>query len=69
MPVKDDPYESCREIRASVHPDSKTIPIIAMTAKFIQSEDEEKRAMEVVMTALYQKPIDLACLYGVLRSV
>lgn len=66
MPVKDG-LTACREIRASVHPDSKTIPIIAMTANSFK-EDEE-RAMEAGMTAFVPKPIDLACLYGVLRSV
>lgn len=66
MPVMDG-LTASREIRRSSHPDSKAIPIIAMTANSFK-EDEE-RAMEAGMTAFIPKPIDLGCLYGTLKDL
>ena len=45
--------------------------IRTFVCKFLDDKSigDLKRAMEAGMTAFVPKPIDLACLYGVLRSV
>ena len=59
MPVMNG-YEAARAIRASDHPDAKTIPIIAMTAN-AYAEDVQ-RAMESGMNMHLSKPIDMDAL-------
>jgi signal transduction histidine kinase len=63
MPVMNG-HEATRAIRASSHPDAKTIPIIAMTANAYQ-EDVEK-ALAAGMNAHIAKPIDIDLLLSVL---
>lgn len=58
--------DATREIRAGSHPDSQTIPIIAMTANSFK-EDEET-AMDAGMNAFVPKPVDLTYLYKVLKE-
>lgn len=63
MPVMDG-YTATREIRASVHPDASSIPIIAMTANAF-SEDISA-ALHAGMNAHVAKPIDTTLLFQVL---
>ena len=55
MPVMDG-YEATRAIRAGIHPDAKTIPIVAMTANAF-SEDVQK-SIDAGMNAHISKPVD-----------
>lgn len=66
MPVMDG-YEATKFLRASTHPDGKTVPIIAMTANAFQ-EDVEK-AMTAGMNGHIAKPIDVNILYKTLANI
>jgi signal transduction histidine kinase/CheY-like chemotaxis protein len=63
MPVMDG-HQASRTIRASDHPEAKTIPIIAMTANAY--DEDVKAALDAGMNAHVAKPIDLDRLYSVL---
>jgi len=65
MPVMDG-YEATRTIRASVHPDANSIPILAMTANAF-SEDVAA-AVAAGMNGHIAKPIDVTALYRLLAS-
>lgn len=65
MPVMDG-YEATRTIRASEHPDAKSIPILAMTANAF-SEDVAA-AVASGMNGHIAKPIDVSALYRLLDS-
>ena len=56
MPVMNG-HESAKAIRASAHPEAKTIPIIAMTANAF--DDDKKMAHDAGMDAHVAKPIDM----------
>ena len=55
MPVMDG-YEATRAIRAGIHPDAKTVPIVAMTADAF-AEDVQK-SIDAGMIAHISKPVD-----------
>ncbi|MDR3191987.1 MAG: response regulator, partial [Treponema sp.] len=61
-----DGYEATRAIRASVAPNAKTIPIIAMTANVFK-EDVEK-CLEAGMNGHVAKPLDFEEVLGRLRE-
>ena len=65
MPVMDG-YEATRKIRALDIPESKTIPIVAMTANVFR-EDVEK-CLESGMTSHVGKPLDIDSLHMLLNS-
>ncbi len=56
MPVMDG-YEATRQIRASSHPEARTIPIIAMTANAF--EEDVQTALAAGMNAHIAKPVDM----------
>ncbi len=56
MPIMNG-YEATKEIRASAHPDAKTIPIVAMTANTFA--EDVKNALDAGMDAHLAKPIDM----------
>ncbi|NCC44592.1 MAG: response regulator, partial [Clostridia bacterium] len=66
MPVMDG-YEATRAIRASRHPEAKTIPIVAMTANAF-SEDVNK-AFSAGMNGHVAKPISYTKLFEVLNKL
>lgn len=66
MPVKNG-LEAAREIRASVHPEAKKIPIVAMTANSFK-EDKEA-AVSAGMNGFVPKPVDVRYLYRVLHQI
>lgn len=66
MPVMDG-LEAARKIRASKHPDSQTIPIVAVTAN-AYSEDMEA-ALKAGMNTHLPKPIDANLLYKTLSRL
>lgn len=55
MPVMDG-YEATKHIRASNHPDAKSIPIVALTANAF--EDDVQKALDAGMNAHTVKPVD-----------
>ena len=55
MPVMDG-YEATRAIRTGIHPDAKTVPIVAMTANAF-AEDVQK-SIDAGMNAHISKPVD-----------
>jgi CheY-like chemotaxis protein len=57
-------YEATRAIRASDHPDSATVPIIAMSANAYAEDVEE--ALKSGMNAHVAKPIDVHRLFEVM---
>ncbi len=61
-----DGYEATRRIRASEHPQAKTIPIFAMTANAF-SEDVSA-ALSAGMNGHIAKPIDTKALYALLKQ-
>ncbi|WP_462332168.1 ATP-binding protein [Schwartzia sp. (in: firmicutes)] len=63
MPVKNG-YEATKGIRASSHPQAKTIPIIAMTANAF--EEDLRNSQEAGMNEHLAKPIDVVKLYKTL---
>ena len=56
MPVMNG-YEATQAIRASGHPEARTIPIIAMTANAF--EEDIQTALAAGMNAHTAKPIDM----------
>ena len=61
-----DGYQATRAIRASSHPEAKTIPIIAMTADaFVENVEE---AFTAGMNDHISKPIDIQTLFNVLKQ-
>jgi CheY-like chemotaxis protein len=64
MPVMDG-YEATRTIRASGHPQAKTVPIIAMTANAYKEDVE--MAKQSGMNDHVPKPIDIELLLHVLE--
>ena len=66
MPVMDG-YEATRAIRASQHPQAKSIPIVAMTANAFA--DDVRAALEAGMDAHVAKPIILENLENTMREV
>lgn len=65
MPKKDG-LEATREIRESKHPDSRIIPIIAMTANTFKEDVEASE--EAGMTAFVPKPVDIRYLWEILQT-
>lgn len=61
-----DGYEATTTIRASMHPEAKTIPIIAMTADAFTENVAE--ALAAGMNAHITKPIDISILYETLEK-
>ncbi len=66
MPVMDG-YEATRTIRASSHPDAKTIPIIAMTANAFV--DDVRDAINSGMNAHITKPVQLDKMKSTIQQV
>ncbi len=66
MPIMNG-YEATKAIRASSHPQAKTIPIIAMTANAFV--DDVKEAISAGMDAHIAKPVDMTRLESVLKDV
>lgn len=65
MPVMDG-LTATREIRASAHPDAKTVPIIAMTANaFVE---DAQACMEAGMNAHFAKPLQIEKLAAVITQ-
>ena len=62
-----DGYEAARMIRASNHPQAKTIPIIAMSSNLV--EDNEGRCLEAGMNAFIPKPLKGDKLLKLIHSV
>ena len=60
MPVMDG-LDATKTIRALVHPDAKTIPIIAMTANVF--DEDVERSIEAGMDAHLFKPVEPDVLY------
>ena len=60
MPVMDG-LDATRNIRASVHPDAKKIPIIAMTANVF--DEDAERSLAAGMNAHLSKPVEPEVLY------
>ena len=57
MPIMNG-YDATRRIRASAHPEAKTIPIVAMTANTFA--EDVRNSIEAGMNAHLAKPIDMA---------
>ena len=66
MPVMDG-YEATKAIRALDRKDSKTIPIIAMTADAF--EDDIQKCLDVGMNAHIAKPIDPDIMFKTIEGV
>ncbi|MCH1984113.1 ATP-binding protein [Ruminococcus sp. OA3] len=66
MPVMDG-LDASREIRACDLPESKTIPIIAMTANSFK--EDEDAAFAAGMTEFVPKPVDLEYLYNIMKKL
>lgn len=66
MPIKNGLEASC-EIRASAHPEAKSIPIVAMTANSFQ--EDVRAAKEAEMNGFIPKPVDIQYLYKVLDDI
>lgn len=66
MPVMNG-YDATKAIRASEHPDAKTIPIIAMTANAFA--EDIKNALDAGMNAHIAKPVDMALLEKVVKDL
>lgn len=58
-------YEATRQIRKLNRRDSKTLPIVAMTANAF--EEDVRLAMQAGMNANFAKPIDMDRLAEILR--
>lgn len=66
MPVMNG-YEAARAIRTAENPVCKNIPIIAMTANAFS--DDIQRSMDAEMNAHISKPMELAVLERVIRTL
>ena len=66
MPVMNG-YEAAEAIRASDHPEAKTIPIIAMTANAF--DVDIKAALDAGMNAHVAKPLDMAKLKETIKQI
>ena len=66
MPVMDG-LAATRCIRKADHPDSKTVPIVAMTANVF--EEDVKKSFEAGMNAHLSKPVDIRQMYAVLDEL
>ncbi len=66
MPVLDG-LSSCRAIRASVHPEAQTIPIIGLSANAFQQD--AARALESGMNGYVTKPFELDKLLAAIQKV
>ncbi len=66
MPVMDG-YEATRTIRASSHPDAKTLPIVAMTANAFV--DDVRNAIDSGMNAHITKPVQIDKLISTIQQV
>jgi len=62
-----DGYEAAKAIRASAHPEAKTIPIYAMTANTFTEDVSE--AFHAGMNGHLEKPIDTALVYEILEKI
>lgn len=62
-----DGYEAAKAIRASAHPEGKTIPIYAMTANTFTEDVSE--AFHAGMNGHLEKPIDTALVYEILQKI
>ena len=62
-----DGYEAAKAIRASTHPEAKTIPIYAMTANTFTEDVSE--AFHAGMNGHLEKPIDTALVYEILQKI
>lgn len=62
-----DGYEAAKVIRASVHPEAKSIPIYAMTANTFTEDVSE--AFHAGMNGHLEKPIDTALVYEILQKI
>lgn len=62
-----DGYEAAKTIRASAHPEAKTIPIYAMTANTFTEDVSE--AFHAGMNGHLEKPIDTALVYEILEKI
>ena len=65
MPVMNG-HEATRAIRASSHPEAKTVPILAMTANAF--DDDVKMALDAGMNAHMAKPVDIEKLKEMIAS-
>ena len=61
-----DGLTATKKIRASNHPDAKTIPIIALTANAFESDIRD--SLNSGMDAHLAKPADSDMLYGTLKK-
>lgn len=62
-----DGYEAAKTIRASAHPQAKTIPIYAMTANTFTEDVSE--SFHAGMNGHLEKPIDTALVYEILHKI
>lgn len=60
-------YEAAKAIRASAHPEAKTIPIYALTANTFTEDVSE--AVYAGMNDHLEKPVDTALLYEILQKI
>lgn len=66
MPVMDG-LAATRCIRGSEHSDSKTVPIVAMTANVF--EEDVKKSFDAGMNAHLSKPVDIKQMYAILDEL
>ena len=66
MPVMDG-LAATRCIRESDYPDSRTVPIVAMTANVF--EEDVKKSFDAGMNAHLSKPVDIKQMYAVLDEL
>ena len=66
MPVMDG-YAATRAIRASAHPEAKTIPIVAMTANAFA--EDVKNALDSGMNAHLAKPVSIDAIKGIVEQL
>ena len=66
MPVMDG-LTATREIRASHHPDAKTVPIAALTANAFESD--VRQSLSAGMNVHLAKPADADLLYSTLKTL
>lgn len=66
MPVMDG-LEATLEIRATLRPDARSVPIIGMSANAF--DEDKKKALDVGMNAYTTKPLDIPKIYALLRDL